>query len=612
MRPFAIVAILACGLAAPAGDVTIVGYNDMSGIFAALNPIFSRARPGIRFHMKLKGTATAAPALTLGVSAFAPMGAEFSAMELETYRSFVGADPLPIRVAHCSLDPRALSAPVGIFVNRLNPIDKLTVQQVAHIFTTRGAAGNVTHWGQLGLKGEWAARPIHPAGIAEEAAAGLAAFMLKKMGGGPFTPGYEGFAQSTQVVRRVSEDPAAVGFASANIADQRVKLLAIAGPDGAYYAPTARDVGSGKYPYDRYLLVYLRRVPGEPLDPFPKEYLRLVLSSEGQRAIAQAPPHYLPLNAREVREELSKLELPIDSRHFQAVAESGGTESLLAKLNNRFARVHPDLAARLPRAGLPSLSLYGVTTGVSAIALMDRAVWPLEIRPFRQTYGYEPVGIRIGRAGYAGPGRPNPPGSWVNARNPLPGLTVDQVARIFTTGGVNGDISEWRQLGLQGAWEQRAIHLYGPRDDGGVISAVRHAKMSGLPLARRYEPQPSVAETLEAIADDPYGIALADFCDPGVVPAAVRMLPIAEKAGMPYAGCSYKEVLAGKYPLSPFLWLYVNRAPGQALEQFVKEYARLALSHEGQAIVASEKDGPRGYLPLTASEVAEELAKIGN
>src|SRR5258708_38194098 len=132
----AIAAILACSLAALARDVTIVGYNDMAGIFAALNPIFARAHPEIRFHMQLKGTATAAPALTLGVSTLAPMGAEFSAMELEAYRSFVGADPLPIRVAHCSLDPRALSAPVGIFVNRLNPIDRLTVEQIARIFTT--------------------------------------------------------------------------------------------------------------------------------------------------------------------------------------------------------------------------------------------------------------------------------------------------------------------------------------------------------------------------------------------------------------------------------------------------------------------------------------------
>jgi phosphate transport system substrate-binding protein len=199
-----------------------------------------------------------------------------------------------IRVAHCSLNPSALSAPVGIFVNKANPIQKLTVEQVARIFTTGATGGDVTAWGQVGLKGEWARGPIHPCGIAEEAAAGLAAFMLRKMGGRPFTPAYDQFAQSAQVVKRVGADPLAIGFASANIVTTDAKLIAIA----------EREVGSESYPYDRYLLIYVRK----PVDPFVKEYLRLVLSREGQQAIAAAPPGYLPLNAREVKEELAKLE----------------------------------------------------------------------------------------------------------------------------------------------------------------------------------------------------------------------------------------------------------------------------------------------------------------
>ena len=291
------------------GAIAIVGYNDMNQVLASLNAIFMQSHAGFKFQMQLKGSATAAPALTLGVSAFAPTGAEFSAMELESYKSFVGADPIPIRVAHCSVDPRALSAPVGIFVNSRNPIEKLTTAQIARIFTAGSPGGNITHWGQIGLKREWAARPIHPAGIAEEAAAGLAAFMLKKMGGRPFTPAFDGFAQSAQVVERVGEDPMAIGFASGNIANPRTKLLAIGEKEAGYFSyVSASDVVNGKYPYDRYLYIYIRRVPGEPIDPFVKEYLRLVLSREGQQAIAAALPKYLPLNAREVKEELAKLE----------------------------------------------------------------------------------------------------------------------------------------------------------------------------------------------------------------------------------------------------------------------------------------------------------------
>jgi phosphate transport system substrate-binding protein len=291
------------------GAVLIVGYNDMNEVFASLNAIFRKSHPEFTFKMQLKGTATGAPALTLGVSAFAPMGAEFSAIELESYKSFLGARPVPFRVAHCSLNSNALSAPVGIFVNKVNPIQNLTVEQVARIFTTGSSGGDVTHWGQLGLKGEWAARRIRPCGIAEEAAAGLAAFMLKKMGGWPFAPAYDPFLQSSQVIQRLQEDPGAIGFASGNLASPETKLIAIAESEGGYYSSmTASDVVSGKYPYNRYLFIYVRRIPGEPIDPFVKEYLRLVLSREGQRAIAAAPPHYLPLNGREIVEELAKLE----------------------------------------------------------------------------------------------------------------------------------------------------------------------------------------------------------------------------------------------------------------------------------------------------------------
>jgi|SRR5215469_13108392 len=291
------------------GSVAIVGYNDMNKILASLDAIFIQSHPGFKFHLQLDGSATAAPALTLGVSAFAPTGAEFSSMEVAAYRSYAETDPVPIRVAHCSLDPRALSAPVGIFVNLRNPLDKLTSGQVARIFTTSNPGGNITHWGQIGLKGDWAAKPIHPCGILEEAAAGLAAFMLRKMGGRPFTPLYEGFAQSTQVVERVGEDPMAIGFASANIVRAGTKLLAIGEKDdGSFSSVTASEVVSGKYPYDRYLLIYIRRIPREPIDPFVKEYLRMVLSLEGQQAIATALPKYLPLNAREIKEELAKLE----------------------------------------------------------------------------------------------------------------------------------------------------------------------------------------------------------------------------------------------------------------------------------------------------------------
>jgi phosphate transport system substrate-binding protein len=310
------------------GTITITGYNDMAEMLQAVNAVFVAAHPGFKFHLVLKGTATGAPALMHGVSAFAPMGAEFSAIERVPYEYLVGAEPLPFRVAHCALKARGKSAeetvklppgaekptgdtaaPIGIFVHPSNPLARLTLEQVARIFSTGAPGGDITSWGQLGLTGPWAGRAIHPCGVFEEAAGGIAAEMLKNhLAGRPFPPEFDGSGQSLEVINRVRDDPAAIGFASGNLARAGVKLIALTEhAGGEYESLTAADVIAGKYPLDRYLYIYVRRVPGQSWDPFVKEYLRLVFSQEGQRAIARAEPGYLPLNAHEVAEELAKI-----------------------------------------------------------------------------------------------------------------------------------------------------------------------------------------------------------------------------------------------------------------------------------------------------------------
>lgn len=334
-------------------------------------------------------------------------------------------------------------------------------------------------------------------------------------------------------------------------------------------------------------------------------HLALALSLAAN-ALADELPAYQP----------RPVAVPADASYLSAdrsiqIIGSEATGRLLRQFNELFVRTHPGLRITLLTRGLQTVAIYGIITGVSAFALMDREMWPLETRPFRQIYGYEPTGIRISRAGYSARGRMNPPGIYVNGRNPLRGLTVDQVARVFTTGGGRGDITHWGQLGLPGEWSQRIIHLYGPPDDGSLASALRHAKMGGFPFARHYEPQPTPDRILQALADDPSGIALAGFYDASQFSARVKMLPLAEEEGKPYAGASFEEVSAGTYPFASYLLLYVNREPKKPLDPFIKEYSRLILSREGQAIIAAQKDSPGGYLSLTASEVAREVIKLG-
>ncbi|CAM4030796.1 PstS family phosphate ABC transporter substrate-binding protein [Roseateles saccharophilus] len=285
------------------GAVRIVGYNDMQDMLAAITALFQRAHPEARFELVLKGTRTAPQALARGISLFAPMGAEFSAAELADYARLTGGGvPLPFRVAHDSLNPAALSAPLGVFVDARNPVASLSLAQLARVFS-----GEVTSWGPLGLAGEWAKRPIHLCGMAPVTA--LGALMLRRLGLASFAPGLRGFVQSRDAVACVAADPLALGFGSLNRGVPGVRPVPLSTQDGGpAFAGTPEDIVSGRYPLDRHLLIYLRTDPAtRRVDPLARELLRLLLSSEGQQLIADGALGYLPLNAQERAEELRRL-----------------------------------------------------------------------------------------------------------------------------------------------------------------------------------------------------------------------------------------------------------------------------------------------------------------
>jgi phosphate transport system substrate-binding protein len=116
-------------------------------------------------------------------------------------------------------------------------------------------------------------------------------------------------ATYADVVTQVSRDPAGIGITEINHVSPDVKVVGISADDwGNPMYGTRDDVLSGRYPFDRFLYVYVRRLPGQPVDPFVREYLRMVLSKEGQEAIASDVKGYIPLNATELASELAKLE----------------------------------------------------------------------------------------------------------------------------------------------------------------------------------------------------------------------------------------------------------------------------------------------------------------
>jgi phosphate transport system substrate-binding protein len=303
-RPPGRVARGAASYRTSSGAIAIVGYNDMRQMLETLDRLFEQAHPGVRFALTLKGTRTAPAALADGRSLFAPMGAAFSARELAAYRREVGADPVRFRIANDSLDPRARSAPLAIFVPAANPLPQLDFRQLRGIFAGRGTE---LTWGQLGVAGPLSSQPVHPYGLAARTALGR--FMRKyALRGRPFGQSFIGLAESPDVVRRVGSDPLGIGFAAMNRATPAVRIVPLSRRRGETPSRGSRaDVIDGRYPLDRQLLIYVRIPPGGRLDPIAREYLSLALSPEGQRAIASGDLGYLPLSAAQAAAQREKL-----------------------------------------------------------------------------------------------------------------------------------------------------------------------------------------------------------------------------------------------------------------------------------------------------------------
>lgn len=274
------------GYLTPSGAIAIVGYNDMAEMLTALTERFAAEHPGFKFALELKGTRTGPPALAAGKSALAPMGADFSPGELAVYRAATGGDPLVVRMAGASLNARALSGPLAIFVHRQNPLNSLTLDEVAAIFA--------------GLD---PARDLRPIGLGPATALGLF-FRQRVLGPREFAVDFSGQLQSAVVVEKVGKDERAIGFAAAMRATPAVKILALASrPGEPPIALTAENLAAGHYPLNRHLLICAPL----PLEPWVREFLSFVLSPSGQQLVGSGTLGYLPLNASDVAAEQDKV-----------------------------------------------------------------------------------------------------------------------------------------------------------------------------------------------------------------------------------------------------------------------------------------------------------------
>jgi phosphate transport system substrate-binding protein len=278
-----------------------------------------------------------------------------------------------------------------------------------------------------------------------------------------------------------------------------------------------------------------------------------------------------------------------------------------AKLYRKaYPRLSVTMEAKSSGSGAP-----GLISGRADLAPVGREMLPAEEQAFVAKFGYKPFAIKVATGSVGSLGKTATSIVLVDKDNPVPGLTMAQLDAIYSTTRKRGhaDITKWGDLGLTGAWKDRPIHLYGLRSPNGIEQFFKAQVMEGGDYKSNIEFVKGKGFThaftvaAEDMASHPGGLTYALLAN---VTPNVRVVPLAQNAGEPFLAPTLQNVYQHKYPLSRYVYIFVNRPPGKPLEPKVKEFLKLVLSREGQDVVA--KEGV--YIPLTPETVQEELKKL--
>lgn len=287
------------------GDIRSVGSDGMKSLMQRWMHDFRALQPGVRKgdpweHL---GTLNGFGALMVGMTDLAPMGRELWPDEAAAFADLHGGEKLfEIRVARGGFNTPQRTTAQAIFVNQKNPLKQITLAQLKAVF---GKNPTITRWGQLGLGGEWTDRSITldtPPLVAPNA---MSMQFMALQGGAWADSVHQDTIDAT--AKAIAADAAAIGFGGLEEGGPGLRAVPVARDDKSpAIAIDADSASSGRYPLTRYMYIRLRRAPGQPLPAPIKEFLRYVLSRQGQEPIPYSG--YFPLNASEVKGELAKLD----------------------------------------------------------------------------------------------------------------------------------------------------------------------------------------------------------------------------------------------------------------------------------------------------------------
>ena len=282
------------------GNISSIGSDTLNNLMTLWAETFNRFYPNAKIQIEGKGSSTAPPALIAGTAQLGPMSRAMKGTEIDQFEKKYGYKPTQVRT---SVDALA------VFVNKDNPIKCMTMAQVDAVFSKSRRSGykeDIKTWGQLGLTGEWAAKPISLYG--RNSASGTYGFFKEhSLKNGDYKDEVKEQPGSASVVQGVTVDRYAAGYSGIGYATAGVRAVPLAEKEGGKcFEADPDNAYSGSYPMARFLYVYVNRAPGKPLEPLTREFVKLVLSKEGQEVVIK--DGYFPIPASVVKEELGKIQ----------------------------------------------------------------------------------------------------------------------------------------------------------------------------------------------------------------------------------------------------------------------------------------------------------------
>ena len=283
------------------GNVNSIGSDTLNNLMTLWAEEYAKFYPNVNIQIQGAGSSTAPPALTEGTSNFGPMSREMKSSEIEAFEAKHGYKPTAVPVA---IDVLA------VYGNKDNPIKGMTIAQVDAVFSATRKCGNdkdITRWGELGLTGGWANRDFTI--YSRNAVSGTYGYFKDvALCGGDYKASINEQPGSASVVQGVSESINGIGYSGIGYITSGVRAVPLAAKAGDEFSPADADHAlDGSYPLARTLFVYINKHPNRKLDPLQAEFLKMVLSKQGQEVVVR--DGYIPLPAAVSAKAMKDLQL---------------------------------------------------------------------------------------------------------------------------------------------------------------------------------------------------------------------------------------------------------------------------------------------------------------